>query len=315
MPLTRIPHQLNVGEARRNGSGTGMIDPNALAAAYVAAGYTVMPLGQFPAHQAGAKERGGSRHFHHLETLYLTPRARRRLPRHGRQHVVRAGPVVVRQLPADAAFVGCAGPPARRRRLRRGGAPPAGGDAVLRGCRRPARSQPAAAAHAPWGLLGRPGIGLSQVVDAWQRMSSSCAARRSVCAADLRARPAVGTSQGTLQAFLGRVPPRPRPSLCALPAMLRSSYAPALPALAFLAGRVAVRCAAVGAVALVALACSPLALLGTLLCAPPLLAAMLVRPSSRHAGMPDALIDGSRCSLHRCFIRLCSSSATSSCAC
>ena len=27
-----------------------MIDPNALAAAYVAAGYTVMPLGQFPAH-------------------------------------------------------------------------------------------------------------------------------------------------------------------------------------------------------------------------------------------------------------------------
>lgn len=30
-----------------------MIDPNALAAAYVAAGYTVMPLGQFPAHRAG----------------------------------------------------------------------------------------------------------------------------------------------------------------------------------------------------------------------------------------------------------------------
>ena len=32
-----------------------MIDPNALAAAYVAAGYTVMPLGQFPAHHAGTR--------------------------------------------------------------------------------------------------------------------------------------------------------------------------------------------------------------------------------------------------------------------
>jgi hypothetical protein len=46
------------------------MDPNALAAAYVAAGYTVMPLGQFPAH-TGA-QRLADRAFWTLPTPPLT---------------------------------------------------------------------------------------------------------------------------------------------------------------------------------------------------------------------------------------------------
>jgi hypothetical protein len=98
-------------------------------------------------------------------------------------------------------------------------------------------------------------------------------------------------------------------------ALLRSSYAPALPALAFLAGRVAVRCAAVGAVVLVALACSPLALLGTLLFAPPLIAALLVRPRACACLTRCLMLHGAFCFIAASSPRLCSSSATSSCAC
>ena len=62
-------------------------------------------------------------------------------------------------------------------------------------------------------------------------------------------------------------------------ALLRSSYAPALPSLAFVAGRAAVRGAALAAAAAVVLACSPLLVLFALLCSP-LLAALLVRSRS-----------------------------------
>ena len=70
-------------------------------------------------------------------------------------------------------------------------------------------------------------------------------------------------------------------------ALLRSSYAPALPALAHVAGRAVVRGAAAALAAAVVLVCSPPLVLLALLCAPPLLAALLVRQAARtHRRLP-----------------------------
>ena len=70
----------------------------------------------------------------------------------------------------------------------------------------------------------------------------------------------------------------PRPPLRM--ALLRSSYAPALPSLAFVAGRATVRGAALALAAAVVLACSPLLVLCAMLCSPPLLVMLLVRSQS-----------------------------------
>ena len=70
----------------------------------------------------------------------------------------------------------------------------------------------------------------------------------------------------------------PRPPLRM--ALLRSSYAPALPLLAFVAGRATVRGAALALAAAVVLACSPLLVLCAMLCSPPLLVMLLVRSRS-----------------------------------
>ena len=64
-------------------------------------------------------------------------------------------------------------------------------------------------------------------------------------------------------------------------ALLRSSYAPALPSLAHVAGRAVVRGAAAALAAAVVLACSPLLVLLALLCTPPLFVALLVRQATR----------------------------------
>ena len=70
----------------------------------------------------------------------------------------------------------------------------------------------------------------------------------------------------------------PRPPLRM--ALLRSSYAPALPSLAFVAGRATVRGAALALAAAVVLACAPLLVLCALLCSLPLLMMLLVRSRS-----------------------------------